>query len=396
MAEDTEEHSVQTNRGLHDIGRKVLVRFGIENLLFFAREFRVAAQVKISPAVNAFDFFKAKGKFKFNIRSGIRVVCQLVVVVVAVVRGVKAQGQMPAQTGLLPVLVPFHFGSGHDEELHFHLLKFTHAENELARYDFISEGLTDLGNAKRNFHSARLVDVQEVDENALCCFRTQVEVASAFCNRTHFRGKHQVELAHFRPVAASTYGAYNAFIQNDLTYSLQVVGLHGFDKALDYLVRFFEVAHHAWIGASVERSVKGFAKAFGGFFHFLVGLLAQLFSVLFNQYIRTVTLLAVLVVNQRIIEGIDVTTCFPHRGVHKNGRIQPNDIFVQLDHGAPPEILNVIFQEHPVLAIIVDSGKTIVDFTALKNKAIFFGVGNDAFKCFFGRGRHKYCVLKGG
>ena len=40
-----------------------------------------------------------------------------------------------------------------DEELHLHLLKFTHAEDELARDDFVAEGLSDLGNAKRRQHS---------------------------------------------------------------------------------------------------------------------------------------------------------------------------------------------------------------------------------------------------
>ena len=113
----------------------------------------------------------------------------------------EAEQLMPAHPGGFPFFEPFQFGAGTHEELHFHLLELAHAENELPGYDFVPERLTDLCYSERNFHASSFLNVQEIHEDALCRFGTQVDFTGTFGSGTHFGGKHQVELAYFRPVA---------------------------------------------------------------------------------------------------------------------------------------------------------------------------------------------------
>jgi hypothetical protein len=83
------------------------------------------------------------------------------------------------------------------------------------------------------------------------------------------------------------------------------------------------------------------------------------------------------------VEAIPETGRFPDGWVHKNGRINPNDIFVQLNHRFPPILFDVIFQFCAVLSVIVDCRKSVIDFAGRKNKTIFFSVGNHFFENIF-------------
>jgi len=91
---------------------------------------------------------------------------------------------VPFGAHVFPVIVPFHFFAWAHKELHFHLLKLAHTEDELARYNFVAEGLANLGNTKRDLHAARFLDIQEINENALCRFWTQVDGTGIARHRT--------------------------------------------------------------------------------------------------------------------------------------------------------------------------------------------------------------------
>ncbi len=107
---------------------------------------------------------------------------------------------VPFDSVIFPVLVPFHFFSWTNEKLHFHLFEFAHAKNKLTSNNFISEGFTNLGNPKGNLHSSCFLYVQEIYENTLRRFWTQINYRSIARNRTHLRREHQVELSNFCPV----------------------------------------------------------------------------------------------------------------------------------------------------------------------------------------------------
>src|SRR5690606_12645822 len=110
---------------------------------------------------------------EFNIGCGIGVMSKLFVIVEAVIVFTEAQGKVPFQALLLPVLKPLKFGAGAHEVLHLHLLKLTHAEDKLTGYNFVTESLADLGNPKRDLHTAGLHHIQKVYKNTLGGFRPQ-------------------------------------------------------------------------------------------------------------------------------------------------------------------------------------------------------------------------------
>ena len=90
----------------------------------------------------------------------------------AIVFCTKTESLVPSHTCFLPLAEPFEFGARLYKELHLHLFKFAHAEDELASYDFITESFTDLCNTERNLHATGLLHVEVVHENTLCRLRT--------------------------------------------------------------------------------------------------------------------------------------------------------------------------------------------------------------------------------
>ena len=110
---------------------------------------------------------------------------QFLVVVETVVLCAHTKVHVPFHTGFLPLFEPVKLCSGLDEELHFHLLEFPHAEYELAGHNLIPEGLTYLCDAKRNLHPAGLLHVQVVHENALGGLRAQIDGICTVGRGTH-------------------------------------------------------------------------------------------------------------------------------------------------------------------------------------------------------------------
>ena len=110
---------------------------------------------------------------------------------------------MPFQASLFPFLEPLHLLARTNEELHLHLLELAHTEDELTGNDLVTERLTDLGDTERYFHTASLLDIQEVNEDTLRCLRTEIDLHGAIGGRTHLGREHQVELANICPVACA-------------------------------------------------------------------------------------------------------------------------------------------------------------------------------------------------
>src|SRR5690606_17174887 len=122
--------------------------------------------------MDAFHFLESYREFEFNIAGSLCVMRQLKMIVIPVFLFGNSETEMPLQSFGLPELVPRSFSSGADEELHFHLLEFAHAEYELPRYNFISECLSNLRNAEWNLHPSRLLHIQKVHKYPLGSFRS--------------------------------------------------------------------------------------------------------------------------------------------------------------------------------------------------------------------------------
>ena len=149
------------------------------------------------------------------------------------------------------------------------------------------------------------------------------------------------------------------------------------------------VFEHAGIRRAELRLVEGLAEALGGLGHLLVDLLVVLGNLVFDQHVRAVALLAVAVVNERVIKGVDVPRRLPDGRVHKDGAVQTDDVVVQQHHALPPILLDIVFQLHAVLTIVVHGAEPVVDVATGKDETILLAVGDDFLEhiflghCFF-------------
>ena len=73
-----------------------------------------------------------------------------------------------------------------------------------------------------------------------------------------------------------------------------------------------------------------------------------------DEHIGAVAFLAVAVVDERVVKGINVPRGLPGGGVHEDGGIDANNVLVHLHHGLPPVFADVFLQLHTILAVVVN------------------------------------------
>ena len=90
-----------------------------------------------------------------------------------------SEREKPILAERTPISKPFKVCSGLTEELKLHLFKFADAENEVSGSYFVTERFAYLTYTERKLFTSRTLNVCEVYEYALSCFRT--EIYSIFC-----------------------------------------------------------------------------------------------------------------------------------------------------------------------------------------------------------------------
>ena len=146
---------------------------------------------------------------------------------------------------------------------------------------------------------------------------------------------------------------------------------------------------HAGICRTELGLVESLTEALGSLGHLLVDLLVILGDLIFDQHIRAVALLAVTVVDKRIIKGIDVTGRLPNCRMHKDGAVETDDVLMQQHHALPPILLDIVFQLHAVLPVVVHGAEPVVDVATGKDETVLLAVGDDFLEhiflghCFF-------------
>ena len=378
-----QEHTIDADGSLNDVRRVALIEFRIEVLDLLSAVLGVLREVKIRTAVNTLYLLESERHEELDIRSCVGIVSQLVVVVETVFLVTQTEGFMPFETELFPMLEPFEFRSRANEELHLHLLELPHTEHELTSYDLVTERLTDLRNTERHFHATGFLYVQEVDEDSLCGLRTKINLHRAVCRRTHLCLEHEVELTHVGPVARTADRTNDLLVENDLFEFIEVIVVHRFGKTLMERLAFGNVLFHTLVGSFEHLLVKTLAETFAGFLYLFGDFVIVFGNLIFDQYVRTVTLLGIAVINQRIIERIYVTGGFPSRRVHKNSRVDTDDVLVQKRHRIPPITLDIVLQLHAVLTVVIYGAQTIVDLAGRKYKSVFLAMRYDFLECFF-------------
>src|SRR6185436_14927544 len=99
---------------------------------------------------------------------------------------------------------------GTAEVLHLHLLELARAEDEVPRRDLVAERLPDLRDAEREPPSRRLLDVLEVDEDALRRLGTQPRDRRGVLSRPDERLEHEVEAPRVGKLLLATVRTGNA------------------------------------------------------------------------------------------------------------------------------------------------------------------------------------------
>ena len=117
--------------------------------------------------------------------------------------------------------------AGHHEEFQLHLFKFPHAEDEVARDDFVAVGLAHLRNAEGQFTAGGIQHIFEVHEDVLGGFRAQVGDAGGILHGAVVRFKHHVELAGWQEVFAAAVlalGGIGHFIRAHTGFAIAALG----------------------------------------------------------------------------------------------------------------------------------------------------------------------------
>src|SRR5678816_2244876 len=154
--------------------------------------------------MNAFHFLKTNRKIIFYVAGCISIMCKFNMIVKTIFFPRNAKAQVPPHSFFFPELIPFLLCAGPDKELHFHLFKFSHSENELPGNDLITKCFSNLSDTKRYLHPACFLNIQEIHKNALRSFRSQVNFICFICNTAELSGEHQVELPYVGPVIGTT------------------------------------------------------------------------------------------------------------------------------------------------------------------------------------------------
>src|SRR5688572_30398056 len=91
-----------------------------------------------------------------------------------------------------PALVLLNLHARRNKVLHFHLFKFTYAENKVTRANFITESFTHLRDSKWNLTASSLAHVFVVGKNASSSFWTQIRHRAFILNRANPSFHHHV------------------------------------------------------------------------------------------------------------------------------------------------------------------------------------------------------------
>ena len=167
--------------------------------------------------------------------------------------------------------------------------------------DLVAEALADLRDPERRLLAGELQVVLEVQEDPLGGLGAQVDGRALLLDRADRRLEHQVEVARLGQVAVG-----------------RLAGVLG-------------------------------------------GLAAALRLV---EVVRAEAQLARPAVDQRVGEAGEVAAGLPRLGVLDDRRVQRHDVVALLEHRPPPLALDVVLEQHAVVAVVVARAEPAVDLAA--------------------------------
>src|SRR6266568_8477844 len=301
--------AICTRGRFDDVRDEPLVGLGIEIVELLPSVLLMVRQVEVSAVVNPLELLPTERELVLDVVGVLGVVRELVraVLMPAQFPGANAKTFHPLHSLFAPEPEPLVFGARLHEELHFHLLEFARAEDEVAGCDFVAERLPDLCDPERNLLPRRLQHVQVIDVDALRRLGPQINDGGLLLDGPHERLEHQVELAWRGegPLAAA-----------DGALPVRLAG-----RALDPRV----------VGAK--------------------------------------PVLTVLAIHQRIGEPGHMPRCLPNLGMHEDRGVEALDILPFVDHRAPPALLDVLLELDAERPVVPDGPQPAINLRRLKHEA---------------------------
>src|SRR5574344_43768 len=302
MRQYSQHSTINTNGSLHTIRNITLSCLRIEILNLFTRKLLMIPKIEISPRMDTLQLLEPKWEIKLNISSCIGIMSQLLMIMETIILSPHSQILVPLQTLLLPSLEPLHLCTWLNEELHLHLLKLPHPEDELASHNLIPESLSYLSNSKRNLHTPSLLNIQILNEDTLSSFRTKINLIRILTSIANLSAEHQIKLTNISPILGPGNRVNYLTIKDNLLISIKIVCILSSQITLMNLINFCLLTKHIWISLTELGLIKRITKPLATFLNFLIHLLLKFGNIILNQHICTISFLRILIVNQRIIE----------------------------------------------------------------------------------------------
>ncbi len=254
----------------------------------------------------------------------------------------------PAHTLGHPELVPHKAVFGRAEEFHLHLLELARAENEVARRDFVAEGLADLRDAERNLHARRIDDVFILKEDALRGLGAQIDLGILVLEHADMGFEHKIERARLGERARilgvrTDHDGALRFGKLGEWYALSEIEGHQLAAAhlLDHLLGLLGQKFRRIVAFQNRHKADGFNVA-----AFLVGDLDA------NHMIRTVAQLRLAAIDHQIGKAADMARSVPGARMLDDRAVKADDrkrLAVRaerrtFDHVVPPMIAQVVLK----------------------------------------------------
>ena len=175
IAEDGKEEPAEAHRSLENPWDVFFASYGVGIMEVCTREFLVLREVIIAAVVNTHELIvAATWVVVFNIPSVFGVEDEVFVLVPVKVLFFDTEAEEPVPLFLLDALVVVFVFAGFDEILRVGLFEFAAAEEEVARGDFIAEGLADLGDTEGDFDATSIDDVLKIEIDTLAGFARKI------------------------------------------------------------------------------------------------------------------------------------------------------------------------------------------------------------------------------
>ena len=240
-----------------------------------------------------------------------------------------------------------------------------------------------LSYTERNLHAAGLLHVEIVDEDALCRLGTQINLHRSVGRCAHLSREHQVKLSHVGPVLCAADRIDNLLVDYYLLQCLEVRTLHSLGIAGVQSVALLLGLLYALACGQILLLVKRVAEALASLSHFFLYLLVIFRYLVLDEHVSAIAFLRVAVVDKWVVKRIDMSACLPYSRMHKDGGVDTHDILVQQHHTLPPVLLDVVFQFHTILSVVMYGSQSVIDFAAREHESVFLAVGHDFLKNVF-------------